>query len=137
MSIVYTDITLKNAADAAVAGRGLIKEKDVRSLAVNALADTGAGTLVINESVREALGLKIKSSRSATLANGSKQIYAVTEPVEIHWEDRETSCPAIVVPDADEVLLGAIPMEDMDLIVHPLMRKVAGAHGSEVVCLLK
>jgi clan AA aspartic protease len=137
MSITYTDITLKNAGDVINADRGLIEEKDIRSLAVNALADTGAGTLVINEAVRGALGLRIRGSRSSTLADGSKQVYAVTEPVEIHWEDRDTSCRAIVAPDADEVLLGAIPMEDMDLIVHPLMGKVAGAHGSEVVCLLK
>jgi clan AA aspartic protease len=137
MSIVYTDITLKNAWDVANAGRGLAEDKDIRSITVNALADTGADTLVINEAVRAALGLKIKNTRSAALADGSKQIYAITEPVDIYWKDRETSCRAIVIPDADQVLLGAIPMEDMDLIVHPRTREVTGAHGDEVVCLVK
>ncbi|MDR1232447.1 MAG: clan AA aspartic protease [Spirochaetaceae bacterium] len=137
MSIVYTGITLKNAGDVINVGRGLAQEKDVRSIAVNALVDTGAETLVINEAVREALGLQIEDSRNATLADGSEQTYAVTEPVKIHWENRKTCCPAIVIPDADEVLLGAIPMEDMDLIVHPRKREVTGAHGSKVVCLIK
>ncbi|MDR1148603.1 MAG: retroviral-like aspartic protease family protein, partial [Spirochaetaceae bacterium] len=124
MSIVYTDITLKNAWDVANVGRGLAEDKDIRSVAVNAPADTGADTLVINEAVCAALGLKIKNTRSAALADGSKQIYAITEPVDIYWKDRETSCRAIVIPDADQVLLGAIPMEDMDLIVHPRTREV-------------
>ncbi|MDR1316119.1 MAG: retroviral-like aspartic protease family protein [Spirochaetales bacterium] len=137
MSIVYTDITLKNAWDVANAGRGLVEEKDIRSVAVHALVDTGAVTLVINEAVREALGLEIRGSFNAALADGSKQAYAATEPVDIQWKDRESSCRAIFVPDADEVLLGAIPMEDMDLIVHPRKQEVVGAHGNEVVYIIK
>jgi hypothetical protein len=35
------------------------------------------------------------------------------------------------------VLLGAIPLEDMDLIVDPAGRELRGAHGDEVVCLVK
>jgi clan AA aspartic protease len=137
MSIVHTGITLKNAWDVANVERGLAEEKDVRSVAVNALVDTGAFTLVINEAVRETLGLKIRSSFDATLADGSKQTYAVTEPVDIQWKDRESSCRPIVIPNADEVLLGAIPMEDMDLIVHPRKQEVVGAHGNEIVCIIK
>jgi clan AA aspartic protease len=137
MSIVYTDITLKNAWDVANAGRGLAEEKDIRSIAVHALVDAGAVTLVINEAVREALGLEIRGSFNAALADGSKQTYAATEPVDIQWKDRESSCRAIVVPDADDVFLGAIPMEDMDLIVHPRKQEVVGAHGNEVVCIIK
>jgi clan AA aspartic protease len=137
MSIVHTGITLKNAGDVAIARRGLAEEKDVRSVAVNALVDTGAFTLVINEAVRETLGLEIRSNFDATLADGSKQTYAITEPVDIQWKDRESSCRPIVVPDADEVLLGAIPMEDMDLIVHPRKQEVVGAHGNEIVCIIK
>ncbi|MDR3338118.1 MAG: hypothetical protein LBT16_13040, partial [Treponema sp.] len=59
------------------------------------------------------------------------------EPVEIHWEDRETTCPAIILPGADNILLGAIPLEDMDLIIDPKRPQLTGAHGSEVVCLIK
>jgi hypothetical protein len=42
-----------------------------------------------------------------------------------------------VVPDAEEVLLGAIPLEDMDLIVYPARQELIGAHGDEVVCMVK
>jgi hypothetical protein len=41
-----------------------------------------------------------------------------------------------VLPGAEEVLLGAIPLEDMDLIVNPARQELTGAHGDEVVCLI-
>jgi clan AA aspartic protease len=104
---------------------------------VRALVDTGAGTLVINEDVRRQLSLEIKGSRGAYLADGLHQICRVTEPVEIHWKDRKTACPALLLPGAEEVLLGAIPLEDMDLVVDPACRELRGAHGDDVVCLIK
>jgi clan AA aspartic protease len=136
MGLVHTEITIKNAGDIIVSNRGYIQEKDVRAITVTALVDTGAITLVINEKVRKALGLRIKSSRSARLADGSKQLCDRTEPVEIQWKDRDTSCEAIVLPDGPNILLGAIPMEDMDLIVDPGMQEVVGAHGDEPLSLV-
>jgi clan AA aspartic protease len=137
MGTVYSEITLKNAADVAKARDGFIPAQDVHTVTVNALADTGAGTLIINEETRQKLGLVIEGLRQATLADGVSSPYQVTEPVKIFWEDRNTTCPAIVIPGADSILLGASPLEDMDLIIDPQRRQLIGAHGSEVVCLAK
>jgi clan AA aspartic protease len=137
MGIVYSEITLKNAFDVGKAREGIIPEGQVRTITVKALADTGAGTIVISEKIRQELGLAIKSLRESTLADGSKEVYQVTEPVDVHWQDRETSCRAIVIPGADTILLGAIPLEDMDLIVDPKRQQLVGAHGDKVVCLIK
>jgi predicted aspartyl protease len=172
MGIVYSEITLKNAADIVRARDGLIPEQQVRTAAVTAMVDTGAGTIIINEEIRQKLGLVIKGLRQATLApgkarepvsvslqnklqckspnkcdsidqtasglaDGVESTYQVTEPVEIHWEDRDTACLAIVIPNADKILLGAIPLEDMDLIVDPKRQQLVGAHGNKVVCLIK
>jgi clan AA aspartic protease len=137
MGTVYSEIVLKNAGDVINVQRGFIQEGEVRAAAVNALVDTGAGTLVINEEIRQKLGLIVKGMRRATLADGSSATYQVTEPVEIYWKDRNTTCPAILLPSADSILLGAIPLEDMDLIVDPQRQQLVGAHGSEVVCLIK
>jgi clan AA aspartic protease len=134
---VYAEITLKNAGDVIKARDGIIPAKEVRRALVRALVDTGAGTLVINEAVRRQLGLEIRGPRSAELADGAKRAYQVTEPVEIQWKDRDTTCRALVLPGAGDVLLGAIPLEDMDLIIDPGRRELAGAHGDEVVCLVK
>jgi clan AA aspartic protease len=137
MGIVYSEIVLKNTGDLIKARDGIIPEKEVRAVVVTAMVDTGSGTLVINEEIRQKLGLVTKGLRKSTLADGSREIYKVSEPVDIHWENRDTTCRALVVPDADHVLLGAIPLEDMDLMVDPIGQRLVGAHGDEVVCMLK
>ncbi|GHV78952.1 hypothetical protein AGMMS49944_07430 [Spirochaetia bacterium] len=136
MSITHTNITLKNAIDVGEAKRGLIAPSEVRETAVRALADTGAGTLVINDWVLAKLGLRIKGLKRITLGNNYKEIFRVTEPVEVHWNDREMSCDALVAPNDGPVLLGAIPMEDMDLMVCPKSEEVIGAHGDEAITLV-
>jgi len=136
MGIVRTEITLKNAADVSNADRGIIKDSEIRQTTVTAIADTGAITLVINEEIRQKLGLKIKGKREATLANGITSDYDVTEPICVHWKDRDSACRAYVLPNSNNVLLGAIPMEDMDLIVNPSNLEVVGAHGDKIMQLL-
>jgi clan AA aspartic protease len=134
MGTVYAEITLKNSLDVSKAQEGIIPEKTVRETTVRALVDTGAGTLVINEAMRQKLGLRVKGLRRAELADGAKQVYQMTEPVEVHWKDRESICRALVLPEAREALLGAIPLEEMDLIVDPTEQALKGAHGDEVLC---
>jgi clan AA aspartic protease len=134
MGTVYADITLKNTLDLGKARAGIIPEKEVRAAAVRAMVDTGAGTLVINETVRRQLGLEIEGQRGARLADGVRQICQITEPVNIQWKNRDSVCRALLLPNAEEVLLGAIPMDDMDLIVDPTKQELKGAHGDEVVC---
>jgi clan AA aspartic protease len=137
MSIVYTEITLKNAGDAINVERGIVEEKDVRTVTVTALVDTGATTLVISEALRQKLGLAIDGEWDIELADGSLQGYGVTEPVRIQWENRRATCEALVMPDSSEVLLGAIPLEMMDLAVIPSWQELAGAHGDRIVGLAK
>jgi hypothetical protein len=49
--------------------------------------------------------------------------------VEIRWKDRESSCKAVVLPDETDVLIGALPLEEMDLMIHPKTQELVGAHG--------
>ncbi|MDR2178041.1 MAG: aspartyl protease family protein [Treponema sp.] len=133
MGIVHAEITLKNSGDVAKAQGGFIPEREVREVRVRALVDTGAGTLVINEEIMCALGLGIRGLRRASFANNAKEICKVTDPVDVYWKERGMTCQALVVPDTPDVLLGAIPLEDMDLIVNPSKQELVGAHGDEVV----
>lgn len=133
MGIVYAEITLKNAGDVISVQRGHLTEQEIRAVKVRALVDTGAGTLVITEELMRQLGLTVRGLRKASLANNARALCKVTEPVEVHWNDRWTACPALAVPNASEVLLGAIPLEDMDLIVNPSKQALEGAHGDEII----
>jgi clan AA aspartic protease len=132
MGMVRTEIILKNAADWVNAQKGLINEQDVRSLSITAVVDTGAASLVINEEQCQRLGLSIGRERSARVADGRWVVCKVTEPVKVFWENRDTSCEAMVIPGAEAVLLGAIALEGMDLMVDPVNQKVAGVHGDNV-----
>jgi clan AA aspartic protease len=133
MGTVREEITLKNANDVGNVRRGYIKESDVRQTTIRVVADTGADTLVINESVRKTLGLEIVGPADAWLADGENRGCSYTEPVEVHWKDRFMICQPWVLPNAPEVLLGAIPLEDMDLIVDPVDQCVVGKHGDKQV----
>ena len=89
---------------------------------VEALADTGAVYLIIPEHVRLQLSLDEQGQKEVTLADGSKKMAPYVGPIETRFKNRVAFVGAIVM--GDEVLLGAIPMEDMDLVVRPQDRKV-------------
>jgi len=129
MGTVHAEITLKNAVDEVGLREGRLKEQEVRTVTVNAVVDTGAATLVINEELRQKLGLGIKEERNIGLADGSRTDCKLTEPVGVYWKDRYWSCAAVVLPKAVSVLLGAIPLEGMDLMVNPKTRELIGVHG--------
>jgi clan AA aspartic protease len=126
-------ITLKNARDVGNALDGFIKEQDVRQVTIEAVVDTGASTMVITEDVWQKLGLAIDQQSYANIANGTRQMCQRTEAVAIHWKNRSTQCSAVVIPGAKKNLLGAIPLEGMDLMVDPVNMCLKGANGDEPV----
>jgi predicted aspartyl protease len=136
MGIFKEEITLENTEDQILADHGYIKEASIRRLTVKAMPDTGAWTLVINEGTREKLGLTIKGSSVTSLADGKASRYPVTGAVKIQWKDRSTELPAVVVAGAKNILLGALPLEAMDLIVDPVRKQLVGAHGDQAVHIL-
>ena len=87
-----------------------------------ALADTGAVYLIIPEHIQLQLGLEEQSRKEVTLADGAKKMVPYVGPLEVRFKNRVAYVGAIVM--GDQVLLGAIPMEDMDLVVIPHQRRV-------------
>ena len=128
MSVISTEITLINKTDVSLAKRGLIKAEEIRQMTVEAVVDTGAWTLVINEEIREKLGLEDDGYGEANLANGQEEVVPMAGPLEVWWKNRHHVCSALVLPDARDILLGAIPLEGMDLTINP-KRILVGVHG--------
>jgi clan AA aspartic protease len=137
MGEVRTEVTLVNIGDQNVADRGYMPQDQVRRLTVNAVVDTGAWTLVINEETRAKLGLRVEEANETTVAGGAKFPSRITEYVEVRWKDRKTACEAVVLPGEEDVLLGAYPLEGMDLMVHPKKQEVVGAHGDKRLSVVK
>ncbi|MDR2048758.1 MAG: aspartyl protease family protein [Treponema sp.] len=136
MSVFKEEITLANATDISNARNGLIPAGKIRKITVEAMPDTGAWTLVINEDTRQKLGLAIEETSESTPADGKTDTYDVTEGVKIHWKNRSIILPAVVVPDAKDVLLGALPLEAMDLMVDPVHERLVGVHGDQPLHVL-
>ena len=135
MGNVFTEITLKNNGDLVKLRDGTIPENKVRTLTITALVDTGATSLIINEEIRQKLGLTVIKTGTASLAGDIKMECKITEPVQIIWKDRQVDINAVVLP-GDKILLGVIPLEFMDLMVDPVRRELVGAHGEQMVTMV-
>ena len=98
------------------------RKPDLQPVQVDALADTGSVHLCIPPHVQLQLGLEEVEKKEATLADGSRKLVPYVGPVELHFKNRVGFAGALVL--GDQVLLGAIPMEDMDLVVIPSTRTV-------------
>jgi predicted aspartyl protease len=136
MGITKDEITITNIGDVSKAKGGFISAKDIRSVTVEAVADTGALRLTIPVRLSEELGLEVIKNVPATLANGETPEIGLSEGVEVRWKDRSEITQAWVVPRECSVLLGAIPMEGMDLMVDPRSRRLVGVHGDEQLGIL-
>ena len=132
MGIIQAEITLKNNNDGIKAREGLIDPQDIRAVTVTAIVDTGSINMVITENIRQKLGLTIRGEKTAHIANGQRIQCQITDAVEVHWKDRDTIVPAMVIPGAEKILLGAIPLEGMDLMVNPVTQELTGVHGDKV-----
>jgi clan AA aspartic protease len=88
----------------------------------SALADTGAVHLCIPAHIALELGLDPLERREVTLADGSRRLILYVGPLNLRFANRQSFVGALAM--GDEVLLGAIPMEDIDLVVAPMRREV-------------
>jgi clan AA aspartic protease len=98
------------------------KRTRLKALEVSALVDTGSLFLCLPEAVRLQLQLEKSSQKEVTTADGQRRLCPYVGPVRVQFENRECYVGAVVL--GDEVLLGAVPMEDMDLVVIPSARKL-------------
>ncbi len=89
----------------------------LKPLAVNALVDTGAMTICIPEHVAVQLELPEIERREVTTADERSHVVPYVGPIQIKFENRTCFTGALVI--GDSVLLGAVPMEDMDLVISP------------------
>ncbi len=111
MGIINTEIQLSNPCNRAL-----------HLVTVRALADTGALHLCTPEHFAIQLELEELYKREVTIADGGKHLCAYVDPVEVKFENRGCFTGALVL--GNEVLLGAVTMEDMDIMLSPARQAV-------------
>ncbi|MBI3324030.1 MAG: clan AA aspartic protease [Candidatus Omnitrophica bacterium] len=109
MGLIHTKIVLKNPRNA-----------KIQPLEVEALVDSGSLHLRIPPHLQVQLKLKQIDQKEVTLADGTRKLVPYVGPLEIRFKNRVGFVGALVI--GDQPLLGAIPMEDMDLVVIPSKR---------------
>ena len=124
MGLIYAKLELVSAGDIALERKGYIKKNQIKKEIVTALVDSGAYMMCINEHIQNQLDLMKVGSSEAELANGTITQLDVVGPLIISFKNRTTSCNAMVLPGESEVLLGAIPMEDLDVVLVPRLQTI-------------
>jgi len=109
MGVVNTKVLLKNP-----------RQSELEPVEVEALADSGTVHLCIPEHIRIQLKLEEIDRKGVTLAGGSRKLVPYAGPIELRFKNRVGFAGAVVM--GDQVLFGAIPMEDMDLVIIPKTR---------------
>ncbi len=106
MGLVFANIALANPV-----------KPELQSMEVKCRVDTGSTYLCIPPHIATQLQIKTLEYREATLADGSCKSVPYGGPIRISFGNRSCFTGALIFGDV--VLLGAVPMEDMDLIVIP------------------
>ena len=109
MGLTYSEISLENS---------FTKHR----MDVRALVDSGSVFLTVPEHVAIQLGFDLQetSIREVVLADGSRRNVPMIGPLRVRFADRYCDLSALVL--GDEPLFGAVPMEMMDLVLHPSMQ---------------
>jgi clan AA aspartic protease len=124
MGLVHAEIELISGDDLVLNRRGYLPKDQIKRMKVTALVDSGAYMLAINEVVQTQLDLPVVDKQVAEMADGSQINLDVVGPIEVRFENRRTSVDAMVLPGEAEILLGSIPMEDMDVLIDPKQQRL-------------
>jgi len=129
MGIVHASVELINSTDKENARRGIMDPDEVRRIGVRAMVDSGALHMAINQNIQEYLQLPVVGKEQLVLASGEVVYYDIVAPLEVRFEEYSAHCAAVVLPGDSEPLLGAIPMEAMNVVIHPSRRELV--HSSK------
>jgi clan AA aspartic protease len=121
---VYAEIELVSFDDLVLSRHGILPENEVRSIRRTALVDSGSLHLVVNEEVKQRLDLRVRHKRLARLADETVLEVEMVGPVEVRFENRSTTVLAAVLPSAEEILLGVIPLEGLDVFIDPTQERL-------------
>jgi len=119
MEYVYAEIELTNEDDVALHRHGILPDNEVKRVTCTALVDSGAWDLMISEEVRQRLDLRVIERRTVKMADETLLELDVVGPIEVRFEHKKTIVDAVIIPGTSEVLLGAYPMEGLDVMIDP------------------
>jgi clan AA aspartic protease len=117
MGLIKKKVKISNMEDLFKKKSGLISPDKVRSVEVEAIIDSGARMLCLPEDLVEKLGLETVDKKTVVYANGRKEIKKIGSAVILEIMERKTACQVLIESPGAPVLLGHIPLEDLDFVI--------------------
>lgn len=106
-----------NNEDRTLAAAGFLPAEQVRQVVVKGIVDTGAARLVLPERVATELGLPTSGEATVRYADQRTAVRRMVGEVRVRLLDREGVFTAVLEPARETALIGAIVLEELDLIV--------------------
>lgn len=111
------EIELANNEDVISAKQGHLAPDKVRRATVRGVVDTGATRLVIPASIATQLGVEVSGSAKVRYADGRSADREIARQIHLSYGGRNSVFNAVVEPNRQSVLIGAIVLEDLDFVV--------------------
>jgi clan AA aspartic protease len=133
MGRISVEVELSNAEDLVRVKDGTRAPDQVRRVRLTGLVDTGASYLVVPERIVQSLGLPEKGQASVRNADRRTETRKVVDQVHVALLGRDGTFKAIVEPARDDVLLGAIVLEDLDLLIDCRTQKLQPRDPKQII----
>jgi clan AA aspartic protease len=133
MGKVLVTAKIENLEDLYSVRKGRLTTPELRSIEVNdALVDTGATMLSMPKRMIQQLGLEPFRTRRALTSAGSVTVQ-VYGGARLTIQDRVCTTDVTELPDECPILIGQIPLEQLDFVVDPHGQRLIGnpEHGGE------
>jgi predicted aspartyl protease len=111
------EFRVANYGDLAMAERGLLPDDQVRRQTVSGVVDSGAARLVLPQALAKQLGLTLGDKINVRYADGRRAQRREAKGVYVEILGRNGTFTAIIEPKRETALIGAIVLEDFDLLV--------------------
>ena len=118
------EIEVVNDADMVLAQAGHLPADQIRRATIQGLVDSGATKLVLPEALVKRLGLRLGDPINVRCADGRRARRRVVERVYVQLLGRHGTFTAICEPKRETALIGAIVLEDLDLLVDCVAQRV-------------
>lgn len=117
MGRVTADIIVANNRAVVNLGDGDNVLDHVKHIVVSGVVDSGAARLVLPQRVVDELQLKVHSETTVRFAGNRREKRQIVDNVWLQLLGRDGVFNAVVEPGREDALIGAIVLEDLDLLV--------------------
>lgn len=127
------EVELVNQKDLFRAEAGLIPPEQVRRARIRGVVDSGAARLVIPEAIASQLGVEMSGTAKVRYADGRTAERSIARDVHLAYGGRESNFSAVVEPDRESALIGAIVLEELDFMVDCVGQRLVPRDPKQII----